>query len=607
MVENKGLIPKWESVAKGDIGKKRKMIAEICEGCWKSCIDPDQQTVVERLTWMGVGDVVNDFRRKVLKMRPYTIQQATKSVLDLKVPWTFCWSPSLIPKPVDWGNHIAISGFYFLDQATNYTPPDDLQQFLSSGAPPIYIGFGSITGHDPVKFTATILEGVKSANVRAIVSKGWMGMGAGADEDPWIKKNVFFIGDCPHDWLFKHVDAVCHHGGAGTLSAGLRCGKPTIVVPFFGDQFFWGAMVYRMKAGPLPLPATELTSPKLGTAITTALSPETRQIALQIASQMAAENGVRNGVASFHSSLPWSALTSDINKTHAASLSIPKLKIQVSRNVAQVLACAGVLAEEDFRKLATRKWYIPSDHDGVPGTAAIRTLGEALSYLITKPAKKARKAGAKGFGTLGASWFAFVGFIIALLYLCWWPYEACYYTYNELADAVARLPSLYDRYSQPPRLPIITGLATGFIEGCKDIWWGISGVADLILTPLTYTKKHNAWVGWTLGFLIGILHCFLKPFGGVLRGVGCWFKGSVRQVLKRKQPKKIKEGGLGVTVPKKKKKGWAFWRKPGREISADWVDVASQVSGYDRAECERIVMEVNQALERRRNEHWWRR
>ncbi len=43
----------------------------------------------------------------------------------------------------------------------------------------------------------------------------------------------------PHSWLFSQVSAVCHHGGAGTTSAGLRAGLPTLVCPFFGDQHFW--------------------------------------------------------------------------------------------------------------------------------------------------------------------------------------------------------------------------------------------------------------------------------------------------------------------------------------------------------------------------------
>jgi len=51
------------------------------------------------------------------------------------------------------------------------------------------------------------------------------------DENP----NIYYIGDCPHEWLFQHVAAVVHHGGAGTTACGLRNGKPTTIIPFFGE------------------------------------------------------------------------------------------------------------------------------------------------------------------------------------------------------------------------------------------------------------------------------------------------------------------------------------------------------------------------------------
>jgi hypothetical protein len=60
---------------------------------------------------------------------------------------------------------------------------------------------------------------------------------------------LFNIGGCPHEWLFPYVCAVVHHGGAGTVAAGLRAGKPTIVCPFFGDQHFWGVALERAKVG----------------------------------------------------------------------------------------------------------------------------------------------------------------------------------------------------------------------------------------------------------------------------------------------------------------------------------------------------------------------
>jgi len=71
--------------------------------------------------------------------------------------------------------------------------------------------------------------------------------------DHWsADRDSFFIGPCPHNWLFQHVSAVVHHGGAGTTAAGLRFGCPTWICPFFGDQFFWGEMVHRNLLGPKP-------------------------------------------------------------------------------------------------------------------------------------------------------------------------------------------------------------------------------------------------------------------------------------------------------------------------------------------------------------------
>ena len=47
----------------------------------------------------------------------------------------------------------------------------------------------------------------------------------------------------PHDWLFPRIDAALHHGGAGTTGASLRAGIPTLIKPWFGDQYFWASRV----------------------------------------------------------------------------------------------------------------------------------------------------------------------------------------------------------------------------------------------------------------------------------------------------------------------------------------------------------------------------
>lgn len=95
----------------------------------------------------------------------------------------------------------------------------------------MYIGFGSIVIEDPESLTDTILEAVRMTGVRALVSRGWSKLGQGRDSDD----TVFYLSDCPHEWLFDHVAAVVHHGGAGTTACGLSKGVPSFLVPFFGE------------------------------------------------------------------------------------------------------------------------------------------------------------------------------------------------------------------------------------------------------------------------------------------------------------------------------------------------------------------------------------
>ena len=42
MVKNPGLIPNMESIRAGDVGKRQRGMAEMLQGCWKSCADVDE-------------------------------------------------------------------------------------------------------------------------------------------------------------------------------------------------------------------------------------------------------------------------------------------------------------------------------------------------------------------------------------------------------------------------------------------------------------------------------------------------------------------------------------------------------------------------------------
>ncbi|KAF4967395.1 hypothetical protein FSARC_5053 [Fusarium sarcochroum] len=297
MVKNPGLIPSLDSLCAGDIQSKREMMARILDGFWSSCIQPDPKTgdpfvadciianppsfahihcaqalgvplhmmftmpwtstgafphplanvtspssgserevanylsysVVEFMTWQGLGDLVNEWRQAKLGLERVPLNEGHRLLKSLQIPFTYCWSPSLIPKPREWGSKISISGFFFRNQPS-YKPPENLDAFLQSGPMPIYIGFGSIVVGDPDRLMTMVLKAVKVLGVRAIISKGWSELKG--DENP----NVFYVSDCPHEWLFQQVSAVVHHGGAGTTACGLLMGRPTVVVSFFGEH-----------------------------------------------------------------------------------------------------------------------------------------------------------------------------------------------------------------------------------------------------------------------------------------------------------------------------------------------------------------------------------
>ncbi|GFF54671.1 sterol 3-beta-glucosyltransferase UGT80A2 [Aspergillus lentulus] len=362
MVKNPGLIPQMKSLRAGDVQKKRTMVAEMLNGCWRSCIedDPISKTpfvanaiianppsfahvhcaqalgipvhlmftmawsstkafphplanlkyshmsqpianylsygIVEWMTWQGLGDVINKWRSE-MDLEPVPSTEGPRLAETLKIPFTYCWSPALMPKPSDWPSHIDVCGFFFREPPT-YAPPPDFAAFLRNGPRAVYIGFGSIVIDDPGKFTATILEAVGAAGTRAVISRGWSKLGGAPSS------SIFYIDDCPHEWLFQQVSAVVHHGGAGTTACGLRHGCPTAIVPFFGDQPFWGNMVAASGAGPRPIPYRDVNVQNLAEAISFCLQPSTLAAAQDMALRMRSESGVQAAVASFHRHLP---------------------------------------------------------------------------------------------------------------------------------------------------------------------------------------------------------------------------------------------------------------------------------------------------------------
>ena len=206
----------------------------------------------DTIFWTAISGQINKWRRRELGLQGTTQHKMQAS----HRPFLYNFSPHVVPPPLDWPDWVRVTGYWFLDESDSYDPPAELLAFMEKarvdGKKLVYVGFGSIVIDDPAALTRTVVDSVLKADVRCVLSKGWSDRletkDASKPEIP-LPPEIFQIQAAPHDWLFKQMDAAVHHGGSGTTGASLRAGIPTIIKPFFGDQFFFAQRVEDMGVG----------------------------------------------------------------------------------------------------------------------------------------------------------------------------------------------------------------------------------------------------------------------------------------------------------------------------------------------------------------------
>jgi sterol 3beta-glucosyltransferase len=237
---------------------------------------------------IGAGRSI--FGRTLSRWRVETLRLPSRSRRHAwrGVPTLYAYSPAVVPVPRDYGPDVLVTGYWFLDESADWSPPPELASFLAAGPPPVYVGFGSMPALDPAELATTIVEVLARSGQRGVIATGWGGLAA-AD----VPESVHVIEGAPHDRLFPLVSAVVHHSGAGTTAAGLRAGKPSVICPFFGDQPFWGRRVAELGAGPQPIARADLTVERLAAAIGEAVeNPVLRTQAEALGQAIRAEDGV---------------------------------------------------------------------------------------------------------------------------------------------------------------------------------------------------------------------------------------------------------------------------------------------------------------------------
>ncbi len=222
---------------------------------------------------------------RVRKIRP----KPDYTVNGHQIPVLYAVSPLLMPRPISWNEHIHMTGFWMENKTPDFTPDPALEAFLKAGEKPVYIGFGSMVSGDMGKTLSIVLEAVEASGTRAILQKGW-----GGSEVATNSSRIYVADYIPHDWLFEQVAAVVHHGGAGTTAAGLKAGKPTLVIPFGGDQPFWGMRVRALGLGPKPIRREFLTVERLTKALTNLTQTKSYRVAArELGMRLREENGTK--------------------------------------------------------------------------------------------------------------------------------------------------------------------------------------------------------------------------------------------------------------------------------------------------------------------------
>jgi UDP:flavonoid glycosyltransferase YjiC (YdhE family) len=251
-----------------------------------------------QLFWQMFRSPVNRARQEVLGLPPRPMLLPMKT-FGWGAPFLYGYSEQVVPRPPDWTSRNHITGYWFLDRPADWQPPRGLLDFLARGPAPVYVGFGSMNDRSPVETAAIARGALRRSGQRGVLLTGWGGLEAAASG-----AGIYVAETVPHDWLFPRMAAVVHHGGAGTTAQGLRAGVPSVVVPFMGDQPFWGRRVQELGVGPAPITRKRLSVDRLADAVSAAVSSSPmRHRAQALGERIRDEDGVSSAVGTIERAL----------------------------------------------------------------------------------------------------------------------------------------------------------------------------------------------------------------------------------------------------------------------------------------------------------------
>ena len=234
-------------------------------------------SAVEWAHWK-VLKVADDAQRRTLGLPPARVRAIRRIVeggaLEIQA-YDELFFPGLTE---EWQGTRPLVGSISLERPTE--SDDELAAWMANGTPPIYFGFGSMPVESPADAIAMIATVCADAGERALISTGVWDVDDLPEND-----QLKLVGAVNHSKVFPACRAVVHHGGAGTVAAGVRAGVPSVVLWVSADQPVWASQINRLKVG-VAQRFSKTTARTLAKALRTALSPDYQARARVAATRM---------------------------------------------------------------------------------------------------------------------------------------------------------------------------------------------------------------------------------------------------------------------------------------------------------------------------------
>jgi UDP:flavonoid glycosyltransferase YjiC (YdhE family) len=201
-------------------------------------------TVNDWLAWRGTKKGEDAQRRELglpKAKAPAPRRIAERGSLEIQA-YDEVYFPGLASEWAKWDGQRPFVGA--LAMALSTDADEEVVSWIAAGTPPICFGFGSVPVESPADTLAMISAACAQLGERALVCSGSTDFGKGPDGE-----RVKVVGVVNYATIFPACRAVVHHGGAGTLAAGLRAGVPQLILWTLPDQPFFAAQLKRLKVG----------------------------------------------------------------------------------------------------------------------------------------------------------------------------------------------------------------------------------------------------------------------------------------------------------------------------------------------------------------------